>query len=122
MPGGLARWPVATYRGGMQRHPAPVSITSARTPRSSDIGGRQTRYVVSMLVRTGCFLGAVAADGVLRWVLVAGAVFLPYVAVVLANAGVQRDPAPPQTFHAPAAGEIAGSGARTDAAPPDPPR
>jgi hypothetical protein len=59
-----------------------------------------------MLLRTLCFVGAVAADGVLRWVLVAGAIFLPYIAVVLANAGVQREPPPPNAFVTPTAGEI----------------
>lgn len=44
------------------------------------------RYYLSMAVRTGCFLGAVATEGVVRWVLFAGAAVLPWVAVVLANA------------------------------------
>jgi hypothetical protein len=74
----------------------PVSITSARVARSADIRGRELRYVFSMLIRTVCFIGAVFADGIFRWVLVAGALFLPYIAVVLANAGVQKDPAPPE--------------------------
>ncbi|MBA2640665.1 MAG: DUF3099 domain-containing protein [Nocardioidaceae bacterium] len=94
------------------RTPAPVSITSARTPRSEDISGRQTRYVISMLIRTACFVSAVFADGVLRWALVAGAVFLPYVAVVLANAGVQKDPPPPDTFTAPGRTELGSVGLR----------
>lgn len=76
----------------------PVRITGARQSRSEQIRGRQTRYVISMLIRTGCFVGAVLVDGVLRWVLVAAAIFLPYIAVVLANAGVQREPAPPPAF------------------------
>lgn len=76
----------------------PVRITSARVARSEEIRGRQTRYVVSMLIRTACFVGAVIVDGALRWVLVAAAIFLPYIAVVLANAGVQKEPAPPPTF------------------------
>jgi len=92
----------------MRRPPATVNITSARAPTSKDIGSRQTRYIVSMLIRTACFVGAVAVEGVLRWVLVAGAVFLPYVAVVLANAGVQKDPPPPDAFRVPAAGELEG--------------
>ncbi len=77
---------------------APVNITSARVSRSDDIRGREVRYVLSMLVRTVCFIGAVFADGLLRWVLVVCALFLPYVAVVLANAGVQKDPTPPEAF------------------------
>ncbi len=43
-----------------------------------------------MAIRTVCFIGAIIADGWLRWTLVAGAVFLPYVAVVMANAGRSR--------------------------------
>ena len=109
MPAALAVRPVETYRGGMERRSPTVNITTARTSKSADIGGRQTRYIVSMLIRTVCFVGAVAADGVLRWVLVAGAVFLPYVAVVLANAGVQKDPPPPDSFVGPGRGEIESS-------------
>jgi hypothetical protein len=77
---------------------APVSITSARVARSDDIRGREVRYVLSMLVRTVCLIGAVFADGIFRWVLVAGALFLPYIAVVLANAGVQKDPSAPDSL------------------------
>lgn len=90
----------------MERREAAVSITSARASRSIDIRNRQTRYVVSMLIRTVCFVGAVAVDGVLRWVLVAGAIFLPYIAVVLANAGVQKEPPPPATFTDTSRGEL----------------
>ena len=63
-----------------------VRITTARTSIADDIAGRQRRYLISMAVRTACVIGAVVVGpGVLRWVLVAGAVLLPYVAVVLAN-------------------------------------
>ena len=49
------------------------------------------RYLFSMGIRTVCFLLSVLAIVVLHWtivgwVLVAGAVVLPYVAVVMANA------------------------------------
>ncbi|WP_235735945.1 DUF3099 domain-containing protein [Nocardioides alcanivorans] len=64
----------------------PVRITTAAPSRSEEINHRQRRYLFSMLIRTVCFVGAVAADGWLRWVLIVGAVFLPYVAVVFANA------------------------------------
>jgi Mn2+/Fe2+ NRAMP family transporter len=67
-------------------------ITDARGPRSEDISRRQTRYILSMLIRTACFVGAVATTGALRWTLVVAAVLLPYVAVVLANAATQRRP------------------------------
>ena len=85
-----------------------MSITSARVARSDDISSRQLRYVLSMLVRTACFVAAVATDGVLRWIFVAGALFLPYVAVVMANAGVQREPLPPETVTPPNRAQLGG--------------
>jgi hypothetical protein len=65
-------------------------ITSARPGVRDDVDTRTRRYLISMGVRTGCFLGAVAASGWLRWVLFAGALVLPYLAVVLANGGRER--------------------------------
>jgi hypothetical protein len=82
------------------------SITSAAVPHSEELGSREKRYAISMGIRTVCFLGAVVADGPLRWVLVAGAVFLPYTSVVLANAGVRRKGAGPSPFGPEAKGEI----------------
>ncbi|MGH3508144.1 MAG: DUF3099 domain-containing protein [Nocardioidaceae bacterium] len=76
----------------------PVSITSARASRSADIRRRETRYLMSMGIRTLCFVGAFVAGGVLRWVLVAAAVILPYVAVVIANATDRRVSAGPASF------------------------
>ena len=64
-----------------------VRITTASSNAQDEIWARQRRYIYSMALRTGCFLGAIfVGPGVLRWVLVAGAVLLPYVAVVMANA------------------------------------
>ncbi|WP_110183579.1 DUF3099 domain-containing protein [Nocardioides solisilvae] len=69
-----------------------VRITTAAASREADIAARQRRYVVSMAIRVACFVAAVAVGpGWLRWVLVAGAVLLPYVAVVLANATDTRE-------------------------------
>ncbi len=70
-----------------------VSITSASRPHSEELRGREFRYVVSMGVRTLCFLLAlVFMKTWVVWVFLAGAVFLPYVAVVIANAGAAPDP------------------------------
>jgi hypothetical protein len=78
-----------------RRADAPVySVTSVRRGLSEDVHDRAVRYVVSMLVRTGCFVGMAFVDGWARWLLAAGAVLLPYIAVVLANAGRER-PEPP---------------------------
>ena len=68
-----------------------VRITTAPTSRTDDIAARQRRYAISMAITTVCVIGAVAVGpGSLRWVLVAGAVLLPYVAVIMANAGTPR--------------------------------
>jgi Flp pilus assembly protein TadB len=85
----------------VDEHPdAPVSITDARASRSSEIRHRQNRYLFSMGIRTACFVGAVVASGVLRWVLVVAAFVLPYVAVVMANASERRRFATPAAFGA----------------------
>ncbi|MGF9759051.1 DUF3099 domain-containing protein [Microvirga sp. 0TCS3.31] len=69
-----------------------VRITTARSSAADDMRSRQRRYAISMTIRLVCFVGAVAVGpGVLRWVLVAAAVFLPLFAVVMANANDQRD-------------------------------
>ncbi len=72
------------------QHDEPVTITTARPSRSADIRRREVRYLLSMAIRTLCFVLAVVTSGALRWSLVAAAVFLPYVAVVLANATDRR--------------------------------
>ena len=62
-------------------------ITSAQKSLSSDQPGRQRRYFISMMVRTACFILTVILPSPFRWIALAGAIFLPYVAVVVANAG-----------------------------------
>ena len=62
-------------------------LTSAQKSLSSDQPGRQRRYFISMMVRTACFILTVILPSPYRWIALAGAVFLPYVAVVVANAG-----------------------------------
>lgn len=70
------------------------TVTDAHRPMSEDIDYRQRRYLVSMGIRTGCFLLAVFLTGhAPLWVvgiLVVGALVLPYISVVLANGG--REP------------------------------
>jgi Flp pilus assembly protein TadB len=71
---------------------APIRITTASAGTGADIASRQKRYVITMGIRTLCFLAvAVLAmshlgPGWLPWIFVVGAVVLPYVAVVMANA------------------------------------
>jgi hypothetical protein len=81
--------------------PEVYSISGARTSLHDDMGPRMRRYLISMSIRTVCFLGAVLTEGPLRWVLVAFAVFLPYVAVVAANSGRPPAPPAPEEYHVP---------------------
>lgn len=63
-----------------------TNITDARAGTSVEYAQRVRRYAVTMAFRTACFLAAVIfAHGWLQWTLFAGAVFLPYVAVLFAN-------------------------------------
>jgi hypothetical protein len=89
------------------------SITSAATSQSEEIGGREKRYAISMGIRTLCFIGCVAIVtttsmpwSLFGWLLLAGALLLPYTSVILANAGVRKKGAGPSPFGAEAAGEL----------------
>jgi len=70
---------------GSSRKAAPTVITDAHVGASSEIASREKRYAITMAVRMACFVAMMFISGPFRWVLLAGAVFLPYVAVVLAN-------------------------------------
>ena len=77
---------------------APIRITTAQSSAGADISHRQRRYLIAMGVRTLCFL-VVALLAIthlgpvwLRGSSWSGAVVLPYVAVVIANAdGTKSD-------------------------------
>lgn len=66
------------------------SITSVGRPLSQEVHSRTVRYLVSMTIRTLCIVGAFVTEGWLSWAMVAGAIVLPYFAVVMANAGRER--------------------------------
>jgi DUF3099 family protein len=75
-----------------RKHDEAVRITTAGSSPQAEISARQRRYVISMTIRTICFIAAVLVGaGWLRWVLIAAAVLLPYVAVVMANAATSKD-------------------------------
>lgn len=76
----------------------PAVITSARTSRSDDVHRRQSKYLMSMAVRTVCFVLAFVTTGPVRWVFIAAALVLPYIAVVVANVGTSREVAAPIAF------------------------
>ena len=76
----------------------PISISSAKYAHSEEIPGRMKKYLISMSIRTACFIGAVFAPSPYRWFLIAGAVLLPYFAVVIANAGQSQSFRPSERF------------------------
>ena len=75
-------------------------ITGARTSLDEDVRGRQRRYVISMSVRTVAVILAASLWNVERYVAVVALVLglvLPYVAVVIANAGRENAPSLPSS-------------------------
>ncbi|RLL66185.1 DUF3099 domain-containing protein [Streptomyces sp. Z26] len=84
-----------------QREPEVFRITGARQGLADDVRARQRRYVVSMLVRTAAVLATVLLWNVQRPLAVVTLVLgagLPYVAVVIANAGRENAPSLPSTY------------------------
>ena len=88
-----------TYCEGVQRPGSfrrkdprePVyQITGARRGVREDVDSRTRRYLVSMGVRTACFILAVVSHGYLRWGFIVLALVLPYLSVVFANGGRER--------------------------------
>ena len=48
------------------------------------------KYLIAMTIRVVCIVAAIFVEGWLMWLCFAGAIFLPYFAVVIANAQVSR--------------------------------
>ncbi|MGH3165409.1 MAG: DUF3099 domain-containing protein [Trebonia sp.] len=81
---------------GHSRHDEQVHlVTQARRPMSEDIRYRQHRYLLMMAIRTVCLIAAVLMFvnhlGWLTAIPAAGAIFIPYIAVVFANGGREPD-------------------------------
>ncbi|GAA3689387.1 hypothetical protein GCM10023081_28560 [Arthrobacter ginkgonis] len=101
-------------------HGQPVhSITDADEARSAEQHSRIVKYTVSMSVRLACFIAAFFTSGWVQWTLLAGAVVLPYFAVIIANGGADRSKkvhsdalldAPPRWALGPAPAGASGSG------------
>jgi hypothetical protein len=83
----------------MAKKPAPVRITTATRSRNQDIALRQKRYLISMGIRTVCFVLAIFSMGHWwLWLFVAASFFLPTIAVVVANATSAPDTGGPGYF------------------------
>lgn len=63
-----------------------ASATNLPPSAKGDHTARMRKYLISMSIRTLCFVLAVVFTGPLRWIFVVFAVVLPYIAVVVANA------------------------------------
>lgn len=62
-----------------------IPITDAAEAQSEEQRRRVVKYLSSMAIRTACVLGIIMVQGAWQWVLLIGAVVLPYLAVVIAN-------------------------------------
>ena len=71
-----------THRGGQVPR-----ITDAREAHTDEMRARMIKYSVSMGIRIVCLFLLFFVHGWLLWVVIAGAVVLPYFAVIVANAG-----------------------------------
>lgn len=95
-----------TNHGSSQ--PGVHRITEARQSHTAERDTRVRKYTISMTVRLVCFVLAFFFEGWLRWVMLAGAIVLPYIAVVIANGGAdltKREP-PAEFYRAPEAPAI----------------
>lgn len=76
-------------------------VTDAPPSRLDDVRARQRRYLWTMGIRVVCFVLAVTLlHGIAAAVAAAGAIVLPWVAVVAANAGPKRHLEQPQRYRA----------------------
>ena len=62
------------------------SVTSLELSPDEERKRRMIRYSIAMSIRTLCIILGVITQGFWMWFFFAGAIFLPYFAVVLANA------------------------------------
>ena len=78
-----------------------VRITGARSSLTDDVRGRQRRYMIAMAVRTLCVILAVVLwkeSRIVAIIALVGGIFIPYLAVVFANAGRENAPNMPESF------------------------
>jgi hypothetical protein len=64
-----------------------LNITDAQESHTDEMHRRMVKYTVAMSVRLACLLLFFFIPGWPRWLFVAGAVFLPWIAVIIANGG-----------------------------------
>lgn len=68
------------------------SVTSLEESPEVERRRRFIKYTAAMIIRFVCVILAVTVQGWMMWVFAAGAIFLPYFAVVIANAQGSTSP------------------------------
>lgn len=68
----------------------PTVVTDASEAASKDAAGRTRQYLILMGIRVACILIAFFIPGWPKWLVIAGAVVLPGIAVLLANQPNQK--------------------------------
>ena len=63
----------------------PIRVTNAEASHEEESASRQRQYLILMGIRTACLFLAFFTHGWLRWTFAAGMIFLPWIAVVIAN-------------------------------------
>ena len=82
-----------------RQDPDAVRVTTAPVTAAEEQRGRQRRYLISMGIRTLCFVLAVVSIGHwFMWVFLLASLVLPPVAVIIANANAPTDPGGPDWF------------------------
>jgi hypothetical protein len=97
-------------------------ITGARAGLTDDVRGRQRRYMISMSIRTVSFVAAVLLWQVstpLAWIALVLGLVLPYIAVVMANAGRENAPSLPRSFIPPVVRPALGPNRPQESSEPD---
>lgn len=72
----------------------PVVITDLPPSPAEEQAARMRRYAITMGIRTVCVVVCIFTPGWWLVIPALGAIFLPYVAVVMANAVISRRGAP----------------------------
>ena len=68
------------------------SVTSLGESPDIERRNRMIKYTVAMVIRTICIILGVTLQGWFIWIFFAGAIFLPYFAVIIANAKTEGKP------------------------------
>ncbi len=89
---GLGCQNYAVWVPGNKSEPGRTLITSAERSRTLDIDERNKRYLITMVLRTACFLAFLVVPGWWKVAALAGAALLPAFAVLFANASDNRPP------------------------------